>query len=31
MAIGWRNAGHPVNALVAERAPLEAFARFHDC
>lgn len=29
MAIGWRNAEHPVNALRADRAPLEAFARFH--
>ena len=31
MAIGWRNPEHPVNALVADRAPLEAFARFHGC
>jgi nitroreductase len=29
MAIGRRNPGHPVNALRTERAPLEAFARFH--
>ncbi len=29
MAIGYGNPGHPVNALVSERAPLEAFARFH--
>lgn len=29
MAIGWRNPAHPVNALRTERAPLEAFARFH--
>jgi nitroreductase len=31
MAIGWRNPDHPVNALVADRAPLEAYARFHGC
>ena len=29
MAIGHANREHPVNALVTERAPLEAFARFH--
>jgi nitroreductase len=29
MAIGWRNPEHAINALRAERAPLEAFARFH--
>jgi nitroreductase len=29
MAIGHANRAHPVNALVAERAPLETFARFH--
>jgi nitroreductase len=29
MAIGYANPDHPVNALVTERAPLEAFARFH--
>ncbi len=28
MAIGYRNAAHPVNRLVAERAPLEEFASF---
>lgn len=28
MAIGYRNPEHPVNTLVAKRAPLEAFARF---
>lgn len=31
MAIGWRNPEHPVNELVSDRAPLEAFARFHGC
>lgn len=30
MAIGHRNPDHPVNALAAERAPLAAFAKFHD-
>jgi nitroreductase len=29
MAIGHRNAAHPVNGLASERAPLEAFAQFH--
>lgn len=29
MAIGHANPVNPVNALVADRAPLEAFARFH--
>ena len=29
MAIGLRNAEHPVNALVSKRAPLDAFATFH--
>ena len=29
MAIGHSNPAHPVNALVSDRAPLEAFARFH--
>jgi len=29
MAIGHRNPEHPVNALVSQRAPLDAFARFH--
>ncbi len=29
MAIGYGNPAHPVNALVSDRAPLEAFARFH--
>jgi nitroreductase len=29
MAIGHRNPEHPVNALASERAPVEAFARFH--
>ncbi len=29
MAIGYRNPEHPVNGLRADRAPLEAFARFH--
>jgi nitroreductase len=29
MAVGYRNPEHPVNQLVAERAPLEAFVRFH--
>ena len=29
MAIGYANPANPVNALVADRAPLEAFARFH--
>ena len=29
MAIGYGNPAHPVNALVSERAPLDAFARFH--
>lgn len=29
MAIGQRNPDHPVNGLETERAPLEAFARFH--
>lgn len=29
MAIGHANPDHPVNALVSDRAPLEAFARFH--
>jgi len=28
MAIGYRNAEHPVNSLVAQRAPLEEFAGF---
>ncbi|MBP6902576.1 MAG: nitroreductase [Burkholderiaceae bacterium] len=31
MAIGYRNPEHPVNSLVAQRAPLEEFARFHGC
>jgi nitroreductase len=31
MAIGRRNPEHPVNDLASERAPLEAFARFHGC
>lgn len=31
MAIGYRNPDHPVNALVADRAPLDAFAQFHGC
>ena len=29
MAIGLRNAKHPVNALASKRAPLEAFVSFH--
>ncbi len=29
MSIGYRNPQHPVNALRAERAPLDAFASFH--
>lgn len=29
LAIGYANPDSPVNALVADRAPLEAFARFH--
>jgi len=29
MAIGHRNPDHPVNALASDRAPLDAFARFH--
>ena len=29
MAIGLRNAEHPVNALASKRAPLEAFVSFH--
>ena len=29
MAIGLRNAAHPVNALASKRAPLAAFASFH--
>jgi nitroreductase len=29
MAIGHRNPEHPVNALVARRAPIEEFVRFH--
>ena len=29
MAIGHANREHPINALVVDRAPLEAFARFH--
>lgn len=29
MAIGHANPDHPVNAMVTDRAPLEAFARFH--
>jgi nitroreductase len=29
MAIGHRNPDHAVNALVSQRAPLDAFARFH--
>jgi len=29
MAIGHRNPEHPVNALASDRAPVEAFARFH--
>ena len=29
MAIGLRNAEHPVNGLVSKRAPLDAFASFH--
>ena len=29
MAIGYANHEHPVNALITDRAPLEAFARFH--
>jgi nitroreductase len=29
MAIGYRNPDHPVNSVVARRAPLEEFARFH--
>jgi nitroreductase len=28
MAIGYRNPDHPVNQLVADRAPLDEFARF---
>ncbi|WP_088279817.1 nitroreductase [Ideonella sp. A 288] len=31
MAIGQRNPAHPVNGLASERAPLDAFARFHGC
>lgn len=30
MSIGYRNPGSAVNQLVADRAPLEEFARFHD-
>lgn len=29
MAIGYRNPEHPVNAVVARRAPLDEFATFH--
>jgi nitroreductase len=29
MAIGYRNPEHPVNSVVARRAPLDEFARFH--
>lgn len=29
MAIGYRNPEHPVNAVVARRAPLDEFASFH--
>lgn len=29
MAVGYRNHAHPVNAQRTERAPLDAFARFH--
>jgi nitroreductase len=28
MSIGYRNPAHPVNGLQAQRAPLDAFARF---
>ena len=28
MAIGWRDPAHPVNELIADRAPLEEWARF---
>jgi nitroreductase len=28
MAIGWRDSAHPVNELVADRAPLDEWARF---
>jgi nitroreductase len=31
MAIGHRNPAHPVNDLESQRAPLDAFARFHGC
>jgi hypothetical protein len=29
MAIGYRNPDHPVNSLIARRAPVEEFTRFH--
>ena len=29
MAIGHRNAQHPVNALVTDRASVDTFASFH--
>ncbi|MBL0086459.1 MAG: nitroreductase [Ideonella sp.] len=31
MSIGHRNPDHPVNTLVADRAPLADFANFHGC
>ncbi|MDA7417517.1 nitroreductase [Xenophilus arseniciresistens] len=31
MAIGRRDAAHPVNGLQSERAPLQEWARFHGC
>lgn len=31
VAIGRRDPAHPVNGLRSERAPLEAWARFHGC
>lgn len=31
MSIGHGNPEHPINALVADRAPLQAFASFHGC
>ena len=29
VSLGWADETHPVNALVADREPIEAFATFH--
>ena len=31
MALGYRDESAPINTLRTDRAPLEAFARFHGC